>query len=334
MSEIAAPVQTRSTRLMNVLPRGIDDGMVVCVARLATSKMKVARYYSWLTWFQQVVRVAGHDTGQRTLTVHRLLRDARGYPSGDVLHERVLSALAAASLSRSRDGLQVLDAGCGLGGTTFFLQSRLGGRYVGITLSPEQCARASREATERRLTDVCRFVVRSYDDDLIDLLPMGADIIVAIESLAHAPDPAATLARLARLVAPGGCLVVVDDVPSERLDHDDPDFAGFRRGWLCPAVACASTLTRAFGESGLELAHDENLTPLMRRRDPRRLAFLVRLNRAATALLRSTPARVLLDSLHGGLMLERVYERGEMQYRLFIARKPTARAVVQETPPA
>jgi SAM-dependent methyltransferase len=318
---------------MNVLPRGIDDDMVVWVARLATSIMSVARYYSWLTWFQQVVRVAGHDTGQRTLTVHRLLRDADGQPSGDVLHERVLRALTAAPLFRLRDAFHVLDAGCGLGGTTFFLQSRLGGRYVGITLSPDQCERASREATERGLTDVCRFAVRSYDDTLTDLLPTGADIIAAIESLAHAPDPAGSLARLARLLAPGGYLVVVDDVPAERLDDDDPDFAGFRRGWLCPAAARASTLTRAFEESGLERVHDENLTPLMRLRDPRRLAFLVRLNRAATALLRSTPVRVLLDSLYGGLMLERLYERGEMQYRLFVARKPPAREVMQATPP-
>ena len=295
--------------------------------------MSVARYYSWLTWFQQVVRVAGHDTGQRTLTVHRLLRDAHGQPSGDVLHERVLRALTAASLSGSREGLRVLDAGCGLGGTTFFLQSRLGGRYVGITLSPDQCERASREAAERRLADVCRFVVRSYDDTLTDLLLTGADVIVAIESLAHAAEPAASLARLARLLAPAGCLIVVDDVPAEQLAEADPDFGEFRRGWLCPAVARGSTLTRALGEAGLELTRDENLTPLMLQRGPYKLACLVRAIRIATALLRWTSARVLLDSLHGGLMLERLYARGEMQYRMFVARKPPTRALSEPAPP-
>ncbi len=301
---------------------------------IATTIMSVARYYSWLTWFQRIARVAGHDTGQKTLTVHRRLRDARGRPSGDVLHERVLRALSAAPLVGSPAALHVLDAGCGLGGTTFFLQSHLGGRYVGITLSPDQCQRASREATQRRLADVCRFEVRSYDDSLTDLLPTGADIIVAIESLAHAPDPARTVARLAGLLAPGGSLVVVDDIPAEHLAHDDPDFVGFRRGWLCPAVARASTLTRAFGESGLDVAHDENLTPLMLLRHPRRLAVLVHVSRVATTLLRSTPAFVLLDSLHGGLLLERLYERGAMQYRLLVARKPPAPAVMPPTRPA
>ena len=51
-------------------------------------------------------------------------------------------------------------------------------------------------------------------------------------------------------------------------------------------------------------------------------AGLVRVNRLAAAVLRPTPARVLLDSLHGDLMLERLYRREVMQYRLIIAERP------------
>ena len=71
--------------------------------------------------------------------------------------------------------------------------------------------------------------------------------------------------------------------------------------------------------AGLLVLRNEDLTPLMPLRDSRTLARLERLNRTAWALLKGTPARVLLASLHGGLMLERLYHRDVMQYRLLIA---------------
>lgn len=79
--------------------------------------MSVARYYAWLSWFQDLARGVSHDTGQRTFTVHRHLVADDGARSGDVLHERLLAALGATADAATPDLLEVLDAGCGLGGT-------------------------------------------------------------------------------------------------------------------------------------------------------------------------------------------------------------------------
>jgi SAM-dependent methyltransferase len=282
--------------------------------------MSLPRFYDWLTWFQDVAGNAGHDTGRRELAVHRRLLGDSGLPSGTVVHDRLLEALTATPLPAEP---RVLDAGCGLGGTTFFLQRALGGRYCGITLSEAQRARASREARRRGLEGVCRFVVRSYDDDLRDLLPDGVDVIVAIESLAHAPSPGATVGRLAKWLRPGGRLAIVDDMPSPSLAADDREFEGFRRGWLCPALAPAASLVATIEAAGLALVADVDLTPRVPLRDGRSLDRLVRLNAAARWLARPTPARVLVESLHGGLMLERLYRRGLMEYRLLAAHCPT-----------
>ncbi len=289
--------------------------------------MSVARYYSWLSWFQDLARLVAHDTGQGTLTVHRRLRNASGDASGDVLHDRLLQALhatgtASAPAPAAPAALEVLDAGCGLGGTTFALQARLGGNYCGITLSPTQAARATAEAGRRGVSDTCRFVVRDYDADLRDLVPTGVDLIIAIESLAHAPDPAATIARLGSLLRPGGRLLVVDDVPRDVLPRDDADYLSFRRGWLCPAVASDATLAAALARAGLRVCHDENLTPLMPHRGRVQLHLLAWLSRGAGVLLGRTPAGVLIGALHGGLMLERLYRRELIRYRLVIACAP------------
>ena len=299
------------------MPRARDD----------RDAMSLARYYAWLSRFQDASGLFGHDSGQDTLTMHRLLAADDGRRSGDVLHERLLAALVATAETGTTDrasaagGQVVLDAGCGLGGTTFFLQACLGGRYRGITLSPDQAARATAEAARRGLSAICHFAVRSYDDDLADLLPDGADLIVAIESLAHAPDPPATIGRLAARLRPGGRLLIVDDVPDTALPDVDGDFTGFRRGWQAPGVANAATLTTALENAGLVRVLDEDLTPRVHRRAPFALAARLTLARAVGPLARLTPAGVLHDALIGGLWLERLYARGVVAYRLIVARR-------------
>lgn len=289
----------------------------------------VPRYYAWLSRYQDAMRWLGHDTGRATFTVHRRLRDAAGGASGDVLHDHLLAALHATDGDAPGDRgatvpPTVLDAGCGLGGTSMFLHTHLGGPVVGLTLSPEQAARATAEAARRGIGASCRFVVRSYDAPLDDLLPGGADLIVAIESLAHAPDPAQTLGRLSARLRAGGRLVIVDDVPDSTLPDDDVDLAGFRRGWHAPAVASADALSGALVRAGLTPVLDRDLTPLLLRRVPGSLAMRLLVTRAVGPLARRTPARVLHDAMLGGLYLERMYARGVVRYRLIVARRRRA----------
>jgi SAM-dependent methyltransferase len=146
------------------------------------------------------------------------------------------------------------------------------------------------------------------------------DLIVAVESLAHAPHPAQTIAKLASLLRPGGLIAVVDDVPSRGLAEADEDFAGFRNGWSCHGIAGHEVLRTALGEGKLSLIRDEDLTPLVPLRDEARLERLIRINRRWRKLLGSIPPGALVESLHGGLMLERLYRRGVVQYRFLMAR--------------
>ncbi|MSR35099.1 MAG: methyltransferase domain-containing protein [Gemmatimonadetes bacterium] len=276
---------------------------------------RLGLYYDWLGRFQRLAGLVSRS-GDSSLTVHRRLSpDRSDVPEHHVVHERILAAVGSLA------DPTVIDAGCGLGGTTFYLHDRLGGRYSGITLSPGQRGRAVRAARRRGVDDACRFFVRSYDEDLSDLAPDGADLIVAIESLAHAADPKHAIANLARFLRPGGRLAVVDDVPVAMLPDADADFVGFRDGWACPRVARLGTLLEAFSSAALVLDRDEDLTPRVIQRDADELERLVKVNRWWRRPLGVTPARVVVESLHGGLMLERLYQRGAMEYRLLVARR-------------
>jgi SAM-dependent methyltransferase len=278
--------------------------------------LRIAKYYDWLSRYQRLLTWLGHRGGFDPLTVHRLLvPDRAGVDPADVVHDHLRRALDPMRNPRT------IDAGCGVGGTIFYLHARFGGHYDGLTLSRVQCARARSEARRRGVAEDCRFHVRSFAGALHDLAPDGADLVVAIESLAHAIDPPAAIAQLASILGIGGRLAIVDDVPSDALTPHDEDFAGFREGWSCTAVAAQTTLENAIAAAGLRIEHDEDLTPMVPLRAPDQLERLISSNMRWRRWLGDTAPGAVARSLYGGLMLERLYRRGLMRYRLLIATK-------------
>jgi SAM-dependent methyltransferase len=104
-------------------------------------------------------------------------------------------------------GWRCLDAGCGAGPVTFELARRVGpaGHVTGVDLAEEILEVARTEAKEQGLDNVD---FRSGDARS----PAGGpyDLIHARFLLSHLDDPAGAAAGLARALAPGGVLVVVD----------------------------------------------------------------------------------------------------------------------------
>jgi hypothetical protein len=78
-------------------------------------------------------------------------------------------------------------------------------------------------------------------------------------------------------------------------------------------------LRETLGSGTLRLVRDEDLTPLVPLRDAARLERLIRVNRRWRKLLGSTRPGALVESLHGGLMLERLYRRGLVKYRFLLS---------------
>ncbi|MBI3503491.1 MAG: methyltransferase domain-containing protein [Proteobacteria bacterium] len=269
---------------------------------------RLGEYYDLLSRYGVLARLFGRDGGHSRATVHRLLRaDEAGTDPADVIHKRVAANLGPEPPER------VLDAGSGLGGTSFYLARHFGAACEGLTLSPTQAATASASAARLGLADRCRFRVASFDD----ALPAGPyGLVVAIESLAHSADPARSLANLARALAPGGRIVVVDDV--REPDADSGDVAAFVAGWQAPGFRTRAQWLAAFAAAGLTVAAEEDLTGRVPVRPAALRGLLVGLNRLA-ALVPHAGWRKVLASHRGGLALERLYARRGASYRLFVA---------------
>jgi tocopherol O-methyltransferase len=104
----------------------------------------------------------------------------------------------------------ILDSGCGIGGSALVLATRFNARVTGVTLSPIQANRARERAARANLsgdTPPCaRFEVA---DALNTPFPdQSFDFVWSMESGEHMPDKVGLLQECYRLLKPGGKLLM------------------------------------------------------------------------------------------------------------------------------
>ncbi len=163
-----------------------------------------------------------------------------------------------------RDGMRVLDVGCGLGGTVASLDERFTGMdLLGVNLDPRQVAWASEKVTGRPGNRV-RFMVG--DACALDV-PAGAfDAVLAVECVFHFPSRADFLRGAAAALKPGGTLALSDFVPPasavEALAKYDPAAdAATRATYGRIDVNCPVESYRALAAAaGLELLGTQDIT--------------------------------------------------------------------------
>jgi SAM-dependent methyltransferase len=161
-------------------------------------------------------------------------------------------------------GDRVLDAGCGVGGSSLWLAAARGAEVVGITVVASQADRARQVAAERGLADRVRFEVADY---LATPFPRHSfDVAWAMESLCHAADKAAFYGEMARVLKPGGRLVVAEYM---RVGRDLPprverDMRRWCDGWAIPDLDTAEEHRAGARAAGFADPIVQNGTPYTR----------------------------------------------------------------------
>ncbi|MEA5447723.1 methyltransferase domain-containing protein [Leptolyngbya sp. CCNP1308] len=115
--------------------------------------------------------------------------------------------LTWAAVSQAAD---VLDCGCGIGGSALELATRFGARVTGITLSPVQAQRATERARAANLAGdaVPRATFQVADALNTPFADHSFDLVWSMESGEHMPDKVAFLQECYRVLKPGGKLLM------------------------------------------------------------------------------------------------------------------------------
>ncbi len=101
----------------------------------------------------------------------------------------------------------ILDVGCGIGGSSLYLAEKFGARVTGITLSPVQANRAKERARAAGLQSKTDFQVANALD--MPFADNSFDLLWSLESGEHMPDKAKFLQECYRVLKPGGKLIFV-----------------------------------------------------------------------------------------------------------------------------
>src|SRR5690606_19490480 len=213
-----------------------------------------------------------------TAAIHRAIwAPSVNNRSDAFLYLNRLVAEAARPLLQTTEDTQLLDLGCGVGGTSTWVAGELGASVTGITLSTTQRELAEERARSLGLDSLTCFVAADFTDpEALDSLPV-AQAAWAIEAFAHVSDPRRFFAMAAERVAPGGRLIICDDflVSPAAVDDADAQRAQYWQkrvsdGWHLHSLLPQQQVIGLAEEEGFRLvecrdhsAHIRSLSPLL-----------------------------------------------------------------------
>jgi tocopherol O-methyltransferase len=217
-----------------------------------------------------------------------------------------------------RRGVRVLDIGCGLGGSAFWLAAQYNCRVTGLTISPVQARMATKKAKAKGLADQLQFLVA--DANRWQPVPESVDMIWIMESSEHFQDKKGFFERCASALRPGGVLAVCAWLRRDGPIREDEQtlVATIAKAMLSASLDSLSDYQRWMRESGLVVATAEDIT---RRIEPtwahcsriaERLAVRCFLRFADASTRRFVKAFPLM---------RQAYARGAMAFGLFVAKK-------------
>ena len=159
---------------------------------------------------------------------------------------RMNAVLAKAANIQATD--TVLDAGCGVGGSSLYLAQQIGCHCTGITLSQKQAAKATVTASHKGLTHLTTFTHMSYLNTTF--ASNSFDVVWGLESICYATNKKAFVQEAYRLLKPGGRLIIADGMVTNFENNQHPIIKNWLKGWLVNYLESPANFVNYYKQAG------------------------------------------------------------------------------------
>ncbi|MDP4262332.1 MAG: methyltransferase domain-containing protein [Bacteroidota bacterium] len=190
--------------------------------------MDKEEYHKRIVEYYQATENAYKDSWDldKSLAIHYGYRDekVKSFPESLFRMNEVMAETAGITVND-----RVLDAGCGVGGSSIFLASKQGCKVTGITLSERQAQQSMQNAKQKGVNTLVDFKVMDYCRT--SFTNESFDIIWGCESICYADDKEQFVKEAWRLLKPGGRLIIADGFVTEFENNDYPVIRQWLDGW-------------------------------------------------------------------------------------------------------
>lgn len=249
-------------------------------------------------------------------SIHRAVWAPSIHGKQDAL--RYTDTLLLSHLSHAVPGA-LLDLGCGVGSSMYFLAGKLDREIRGITLSSVQYSIGNSMLEKSDFAGRVRIIRGDFTDrrSFEEVPPCGG--VYAVESLVHCADTRSVFEAVRPKLNSGALMILVDDflvrLP-EKGTKDERLLQDFRENWHAYGLKSPSEIISLAGDSRFTLEEEIELTPWTLRTDIAKLSAL-----AGASIARFFPNKSsYLQNIVGGAALQKLTKRKVTGYFLLVFR--------------
>jgi len=159
-----------------------------------------------------------------------------------------------------KEGMKVLDIGCGVGGPAREISRFTGAKLVGLNINELQVERAKFYTQKYGMQDLCNFVVGDFHK--IPFPENTFDAVYCIEASCHSPHREKVFAEAMRVLKPGGRFLTTEYCLTNKYDPDNPEHLKVKNdleysNGLCDTTTCDESKNKML-KVGFKMLYDHD----------------------------------------------------------------------------